>query len=152
MDTAYTGIDYSLGKSNFDKNTGIHFGVISSRSIMPEAYADIEPIYPECEKCDEQDQCEYFKDGEYCDAEPIGLEYEDKEYHIIDCLDSDLMVLKSPYYTFSQFCSPCVPGAGNLDSPCPTGVKTYCLGDDWFENGVAPYLVFKVAEQEIKNG
>jgi hypothetical protein len=54
------------------------------------------------------------------------------------------MVVKSPFYTYAQFCSPCVPGAGNLDNPMAEGVKTYCLGHDWFEGGVAPYPVWRV--------
>src|SRR5690606_21275898 len=42
--------------------------------------------------------------------------YEKDGYKITGCLDFDLFVLNSPYFTFAQFCSPCVPGAGNLDS------------------------------------
>lgn len=39
-----------------------------------------------------------------------------------DCLDNDAFIIKSPYYTYAQFCSPCVPGAGNLDNPyIPSG-------------------------------
>ena len=122
------GIDYSFGRSNYNPNTGIHFGVISQHSIMGEALSDIEPVYPECE-CergnDEECTCEYW--------ESIGLEYDEEGYKIIDCLDSDLMILESPFYTFAQYCSPCVPGAGNLESPVENGVKTYCLGCDWFD-------------------
>jgi hypothetical protein len=54
------------------------------------------------------------------------------------------MVLKSPYYSLAQFCSPCVPGAGNLESEDEDGVKTYCLSHDWFEDGKAPYKVYAV--------
>lgn len=56
-------------------------------------------------------------------------------------------ILKSPYYTYAQFCSPCAPGAGYLPSPLkdrPAGNKTYCLGHDWFEDGTAPYRVYSV--------
>lgn len=68
------------------------------------------------------------------------------EYDMQTCLDTDVMILKSPYYTHVQFCSPCVPGAGNLDSPMPNGVRTFCLGHDWFEGGVAPYPVYFVSD------
>lgn len=51
------------------------------------------------------------------------------------------------YGTFAQFCSPCVPGAG--DSPLADGVKTYCLGHGWFEDGKAPYAVYSVATGEL---
>jgi hypothetical protein len=59
------------------------------------------------------------------------------------------MVTDSPFYTFAQFCSPCVPGAGNLDNAMDEGVKTYCLGHDWFESGKAPYPVYSVTSGEL---
>lgn len=173
------GIDYGLiGQSNRDKATGIHYGVISQHSVMPEALNDLEPDYGEatCPKCGNV-VCEYDGDkhNEYsapgtghrwmsasCDYacesceilidsqdaygdEPQGFTYDSDGYQLTDCLDSDIFVLASPFYTFANFCSPCVPGAGNLDSDNPDGVKTYCLGHDWFENGKAPYPVYSVA-------
>ena len=81
--------------------------------------------------------------------EPIGWEYLGEGYELIDCLDSDVMVLKSPFYTFAQFCSPCVPGAGSLDNPVEEGVRTYCLGPEWFDGGVAPYPVFRVSDDSL---
>lgn len=51
-------------------------------------------------------------------------------------------------WTFAQFCSPCVPGAGSLDNPVEDGAKTYCLDHDWFDGGVAPYPVFRVADDK----
>jgi len=41
----------------------------------------------------------------------------------VNCLDSDILVTKSPFYTYAPFCSPCVPGAGNLDSTVPIGIE-----------------------------
>ena len=159
------GIDYSMGLANFDKKTKIHFGVISQNDIL-QAWADsAEPDYgdPTCPVCGnnihpptEDDDVEIGKDY-YCrtckeeyDAEdvfgdePSGWTLDDGEYEACDCLDSDVMVLKSPYYTFAQYCSPCVPGAGNLGHYIPEGVKTYCFGHDWFEEEKAPYMVFSV--------
>lgn len=143
--STYGGIDYSLGQSNRDEN-GIAYGVISQGSIEPENYNYFDLNYPLCDDCDECDGCEIHKAGDYCDAEPIGQEYTDKDYNIIDCLDNDLMVLKSPFFTWAQFCSPCVPGAGNLDTPTKKGigVKCYCLGADWFDGQKAPYPVYSV--------
>lgn len=60
----------------------------------------------------------------------------------------DLFLTKAPYYTHAQFCSPCAPGAGHLENPCPSGPKTYCLGRDWFEAGAAPYPVYAVDTNE----
>ncbi len=75
--------------------------------------------------------------------------YEREGYVIQTCLDTDFFVSKSPYFTFAQFCSPCVPGACNLDSPLdpavwPDANKCYCLGHDWFEDNKAPYPIFSV--------
>lgn len=51
--TDYAGIDYGLGRSNVDKDNGIRYGVISSRSVNPDAYADMESEYGSatCPKC-----------------------------------------------------------------------------------------------------
>jgi hypothetical protein len=76
--------------------------------------------------------------------EPHGYYTDDGAYKVTCCLDSDLMVILSPYYTRAQFCSPCCPGAGNLDSPSALGPKTYCLGPDWFEDDQVPYPVYRV--------
>jgi len=190
---AYAGIDYSLGKSNVDSN-GIHFGVISQHSIMPEAMDDFEQDYgkPTCPKCGNEvkeipSHSEQLEDGAgvavYQDVpvetetweqyghgcadyactvcehligsedvfsdEPQGFSYDSDGYKLCDCLDSNIFVLKSPYYTMAQFCSPCVPGAGNLDTPCVEGPKTYCLGHDWFEGSKAPYPVYDVVTNEV---
>ena len=160
---SYKGIDYSLGQSNFDRETGIHFGVISQHSILIEAMSDFEqdygkPTCPECgnpvkesaevENADKDYHCtdcmeSYWSDVCFSD-ESLGFSYDSDGYRLMDCLDSDIFVLKSPYYTFAQFCSPCVPGAGNLETFVTGGVKTYALGHDWFEDGKAPYPVYDV--------
>lgn len=81
--------------------------------------------------------------------EPLGYSYDAQGYKLTSCLDSDIMVLLSPYYTFAQFCSPCVPGAGSLENPCVDGPKTYCLGPEWFEDDQAPYAVYSVETNEL---
>ena len=69
-----TGIDYGLGKTNIDNSNGVRYGVISMHSIMPEAYAELEPVYP-CEDCEYKDK-DYNDDNYMCDCcEAIGLEY-----------------------------------------------------------------------------
>lgn len=185
--TNYAGIDYSLGRSNYNTETGIHFGVISMNSVSPECTNDFEPEYgePHCPKCgnvviyssdavfnlhdlqndgkdtdwfDQKDYtcipCEtcYWSDAVYPD-ESQGFTYDSDGYKLADCLDNDIFILESPYYTFAQYCSPCVPGAGNLDSPFdPTdgnqnAPKTYCLGPDWFDaDNPMPYCCYSVAD------
>jgi hypothetical protein len=101
-----------------------------------------------CESCKK-----HFDNSDFFDCEPSGWKVEDSEYLLTDCLDSDIFVLKAPYYTFAPFCSPCVPGAGNLngadmESDESNGVKVYALGHDWFESGVAPYALWSVETGE----
>lgn len=92
-------------------------------------------------------ECEHFLDSaDVYSEESLGWSYEREGYKLTNCLDSDIFVLESPFYTRAQFCSPCVPGAGNLDNPAEDGPKTYCLGHEWFEDGRAPYPVFKVSD------
>lgn len=164
------GIDYGLSQSNRDLFTGIRYGVISQHSLSGEALSDMEPDYgdpscPECggevtdsdgEKGEDKDYwCEnchkvYWSDQVFGD-EPINHVYEDGRYSLEDCLDSDVMVLRSPYYTYARFCSPCCPGAGDLDSPTikSSGVKTYALGPEWFEDEKLPYPLYLVDNDEL---
>jgi hypothetical protein len=175
----YAGIDYGLGQSNINKETGIHYGVISQHTPSPEAVDDVyhgphsrdlayENWVEHVKKAvssavleavdhlmlssraeelakhlsEEAEGWDWLGDSYNGDeADPL---YEHDGYKIVKCLDYDLFVLKSPYYTHAQYCSPCVPGAGNLDHPCKEGPKSYCLGHDWFEDGKAPYDVFDV--------
>lgn len=101
---------------------------------------------------------QHFNDS-YSNDEKNWL-WEKDGYELSNCLQSDVFVSKSPYFTFAQYCSPCVPGAGNLDHPVSllhdnvtkewleemSGMpSTFCLGHDFFENEEAPYPVFSVA-------
>jgi hypothetical protein len=171
------GIDYSLGRSNVNLETGIHYGVISQNSISQAWCDSAEPDYGDatCPVCECEtltynsakhetfkqfdsrgcadyacEYCETSFDSQDCFSEEAnGWNYEGDGYVLTDCLDSAVFVISSPFYTFTQFCSPCVPGAGNLDSPDEDGIKTYCVGHDWFEDGEAPYAVFSVATNEL---
>lgn len=46
-----------------------------------------------------------------------------------------IWVLFSPWVTEAHRCSPCVPNAGDLDSPCPEGVTCYCVAPEWLPEG-----------------
>lgn len=173
------GIDYGLGLTNIDTKTGIRYGVISQHSLASWFYDEWEAEYgdPTCPKCGETigssdgaPDCpeleeDWFTGKDYvcftCKAcywsdsvfgdDPIGHKLKNDEYHAVDCLYSDVMILRSPYYTYAPFCSPCVPGAGNLDDSDPdtneeTGVKTFCFSHDLFEDRRAPYRVFRVED------
>jgi hypothetical protein len=164
------GIDYGMGRTNIDHETGIRYGVISQHSISQAWGDNAQPVYgdPQCPECEGPVSDSFPKEGgregkdlycEECDRgfysdrcygdEPISWEYEGEGYSAVSCLDSDVMLLKSPYYTFARFCSPCVPGAGSLNSPDPEGIKAYCFGHEWFydtEMNRAPYQVYLVAD------
>lgn len=181
-----SSIDYGMGRTNIDTKTNIRYGVISQHSLANWFYDEWDAQYgePHCPKCgdsvadtsghgdDDYEQyghgcadyvchsCKHTLDSaDVFPDEPIGYELNDSEYQAIDCLDSDVMLIASPYYTYAPFCSPCVPGAGNLEDGLPTGpltirqaidtlglVKAYCFGHDWFHSGKAPYRVFRVED------
>lgn len=193
----YPGIDYS-GNSLANQNiaTGIHFGVISCHSLMPEAihqnqefdYGTPEEAVdcPECDHCFHPPHASKWGDILACPncgeefeleipdmAEPCGWSIESDGCRVVNCLDNDAMILESPYFTYAAYCSPCCPGAGNLDNPFPTDdpwtpfeepsdapywaqhaeshgfPKVYALSHDWFEGGKAPYPVFSVETGEL---
>lgn len=158
--TEYPGIDYSLGQSNRDTETGIHYGLLSVHSATAFDWeCDTEIIYlPYCPHCYEAldedfespSPCPYCEQDidegeEYSDyAEPDCIKLTAEGYEGFVSEQNEIWVLKSPYYTHAQYCSPCAPGAGNLNSPCDDGPKTYCLGPEFFADNKAPYPVFKV--------
>ena len=43
---------------------------------------------------------------------------------------SIIWVIDSPWFANTAHCSPCVPGAGDLDSPVENGLECYCLPPD----------------------
>ncbi len=176
-----TGIDYGLGKTNIDKKTGIRYGVIGYNSFSAEAFDEIiynarnlsyenyirettEEIKNELENVlrnylhggdpewivnhirenIEESLAESYTENGDC------FLYE-KDGYTIETTDLGLYILKSPFITFTRFCSPCCPGAGDLDSPLKGGIPTYCLGDDWFDEYTpCKYPIFEV--QNFLNG
>lgn len=164
------GIDYGLGKTNIDHETGIRFGVISQNSGVLQAWADSsEPHYGlvECPQCKLEVEPDFYCSNceaeldDYSMLEPLSFYYEEEGYSCEAGDDGDIFVLKSPYYTYAQFCPPCAPGAVHLENPidAPPRGKTvgigymppkgksnrgYCFGHDWFEGEKAPYKVYSV--------
>lgn len=171
-----SGIDYGMGQTNIDHETGIRYGVIHQHHVL-QAWCDGSEGdygYPHCPKCgneavdfDEDKHADYdpLASGMCCDVacedcriyidasdaygdEPIGHYLKDEEYEAVQYGDDgDIFVTKSPYYTLCRFCSPCAPGAGYLTSP--GNVKAYCFGPDWFDNEPCPYKVYRVDNDEL---
>lgn len=94
--------------------------------------------------------CKYtfYSDEAFPDPDESQFERYDGAGYLLERLgnDGDVFVLKSNFFTYAQYCSPCAPGAGYLLSPCDEGPRTYCLAHDWFYSGKAPYRVFKVID------
>ena len=168
MRTDYAGIDYSMGRSNVDRETGIHYGVISVREVMQAWHDDSEAYYIDaCPYCGEEltiqkEDLEYPLDCDTCHhtieeddfdmQEPVSFFYKDDGYEAEQTADdTDIFILKSPYYTWCQYCSPCAPGAGYLTSwtEKDVGIKAYCFASDWFEDGKAPYPVYRVQDDSL---
>lgn len=93
--------------------------------------------------------CEYIFDSSEAYPEECDSWTYNQEGYEMTASGSDgfgIWVTKSPYYMRANFCSPCAPGAGNIDSDNDDGIATYCPGHDWFESGKAPYRVFRVSD------
>lgn len=124
---------------------------------MKEYAIDDDSIFDEWEhnehECDDYicPDCEYIFGNESAFGdEPHSFEYSGDGYQCSQSGDDgDIFILKSPYFTYAQFCSPCAPGAGYIMNPCETGPKTYCFGPDWFDDEKAPYPVYSVETGEL---
>ena len=137
--------DYGMGKTNIDTENGTRYGVIPSNKVR-EWTNVAEPGYPELDREDysSDEEYEHFLDS----LDPEGWYLDDGEYKAVQHGDSPyIMVTKSPYYTLCRYCSPCFPGAGDLNSE--GDVKTYCFGHDWFDGDKAPYPVYSVATNQM---
>lgn len=178
MTTNHRGIDYGFGQTNIDNQTGIRYGVIPSHDVGQAWYDDAQAYYgkPHCPQCGNE-ACEYDdeKHGEYArysracgtdyacehcehwfgsgDAfgdEPISFYVDDGEYLAEQSRDDgDIFIVRAPYFTRAQFCSPCAPGACYLPNDCTDGERAYCFGHDWFDGGRAPYPVYRVTDDSL---
>jgi hypothetical protein len=178
MKTNYAGIDYGLGRTNVSPY-GIRFGVIPHGDVGQAWYDSSEADYgePTCPKCGnaaKPAKGEYSRYDhawhEYADYvchrckqvfgsesafgdEPKAFRYDADEVEAQQGGDDcDIFILKSPYFTYAQFCSPCAPGAcylrKELEEPVESN-RAYCFGHDWFEEGKAPYTVYSVETGEV---
>jgi hypothetical protein len=162
-----TGIDYGLGQTNIDHDNGIRYGVCPVSLVLQSWVDSAEPEYglPACPNCcgevsetfPENGSAENCKDY-YCSEcdysfwsdvaypeEPLSYVLENEGYMAESDDYGDIFIVKSPYYTFRGFCSPCAPGACHLE----TGgyIKCYCFGPDFFDDdNPCPYSVYRVVD------
>jgi ribosomal protein L37AE/L43A len=162
------GIDWGNGTTNLDPKTGIRFGVISTNEISSTWFDCVEDVYapPHCSHCGSQIPQE-IKDNVFCcdqdeknrtcphcekvleekdfyEEEPIGCCFIKDGYRAYQDFNgtTDIFIEESPYYTLCGYCSPCAPGAGYIMQQEEDGIRAYCFGHDFFEDGKAPYKVF----------
>ena len=161
MSTDYRGIDYGRGKTNIDP-TGIRFGVISQNEVL-QAWADSsEPVVEfHCPHCGHEiessdvEECPSCKkaltERDFQDTEASSYIYKKDGYEASCGESGDIFIMKSPYFTYAQYCSPCAPGACHLEHPLndPDHYnRCYCFGADWFDDEKAPYDVYSIETGE----
>lgn len=154
---------------NVDPDNGIAYGAISQNCLKLDAmdnwyqndryYEQVKSEFvtglknllePYADEADVNDiikqSVNLFNEGYQNDE--CGWYYKDDEFYAEYHPDlNDWLIMKSPYYTFCKGCSPCLPGAGHLEEPMADdifGRKTYCLPNEFFEEGLAPYLYYSV--------
>ena len=165
--------------ANFDEKTGIRYGVISPHSISSFALDDIynngtDPQYEmykaelEARHKNGEIPIETLEDElETYESDGSGImDYSDSEYDLHVSGDNfGIFVMRSPYYTYCRNCSPCAPGAGDLNASFDSDEheitegyhRALCLGPEWFDKGddqyarKIPYRVFRVDnDMEVK--
>lgn len=157
---------------NMNVETGIHYGVIHSNRIDPDAFSDIESGGIDLDYEDAKAEVKAhlkaaLKDYVYStyldtavndafdaasDNMNLGesngdcrrLWYDQDGYKISVHSDGDVFVQESPYYAMVRPCSPCAPNAGYLDEN-EGPIKAYCLGPEWFgEDSPMPYQCMEI--------
>ena len=177
--TDYAGINYGFG-SNYDRETGISFGVCYANELpnwdwesdvdeefgrhcphCGDELTDEEPEddHPVLDFEDDEDEDEgdercpschrmFWRDDSH-DESPSSSTLTGEYEGFVTGDDHTIFVTKSPYFTYCQYCSPCMPGAGNLANFCDKGPATYCFGPDMFDE--QPYPIFSVETGEQVN-
>ena len=110
---------------NVNTTTGIPFGVISSNSLNPEVVDQL--LYgPQAHTDEEED----YSDEPYAEGVLEGVAY--ATCWLGGALN--FFILKSPHLADAAPCSPCVPGAGNLDEV--GHFECYDVPKTWRNHGV----------------
>lgn len=98
------------------------------------------------------EECKYVFGSESAFPEETStFTFEEDGYKAFSDEHGDVWMLKSPFFTYAQFCSPCAPGAVHLGNPLEEEMwndnnRGYCFDKSWFEDEKAPYRVFRVVD------
>ena len=140
---------------NRNPETNIRYGYISAQSLHPDVIDELQSVGLDVHWEDFKTETyaamrnllsDYFsvrainaaheaaiEEADFYDDEPVHEgEYEGVRFRT-SWLGGALhvWVFDSPHTGMYQECSPCVPGAGNLDCPDPDGVLTYDVPAEW---------------------
>jgi hypothetical protein len=167
--STYSGIDYGMGSTNVDTETGIRYGVINANDLASVFWEIVESdgtdldfkqamddIAQELESaiksalsdysvtCDYKEAAQAVMDSMTVEYESPGdctrYHYEDKEKGLIFQTCSGGDIFVIKS-PYYTFCSFCSPCAPGAGSLGTDGnVQTYCLGPEWFdEDHPMPY-------------
>jgi hypothetical protein len=124
------GIDWGRGVCNIDVEKGIRYGVIHSHVLNQDVVSEIYDLVREsfCRNCENirEESCENC-----CIDEVFGdfsLEGIEGFLHS----DGNISVLRSKRTKYCNFCSPCVPGAGDLSSR-GEDCEAYDVPEEWYQ-------------------
>jgi hypothetical protein len=134
---------------NTNETTGIRYGVASMNSLADWAWEEFETRgtnlslesalaewrseNPQADEGSDEEQ-EFF-DSYQSEEDCYALESEGLKLELGWLGGAALVwVIESPHQTHARQCSPCVPNAGDLDSPDPDGVECYTLPGEWFRS------------------
>ena len=111
----------------------------------PHCGVDFEDEIPEeCPSCEEE-----LDEDECYSEEPISNTINSDDVEGFLDSHNDVWITKSPYYMRGTYCSPCAPGAVSIGSPTTSGPIAYCPPHDWYRDGEAPHLIFRVDDKTI---
>jgi hypothetical protein len=172
--------NYGSGDDNRDPVTKIRYGVIPPQDVYywndVAEPADTPPMCPDCGRdvveynehnheryersnglrCCPDFACENCRhamsdmDVHYAD-DCVPMILDDGDYKAHETPGRDVWVVRSPFFTYAEFCSPCAPGALyllNSVEPCED-MRAYCFGPDMFKDDKPPYDVYSVETGEL---
>ena len=148
-------LSYGTIGVNCDPETGTPYGVVQMNRladwVYDEFFANGENLtaryahtdfideymadHPEADEAEVEDASQEFWDNYYGEEEEyrLSLPGEGLELGMSYLGGAPLVwVFKSPHKATVRPCSPCVPGAGDLDSKCDDGMECYDLPPDWY--------------------
>lgn len=141
---------------NKHPKTGISYGYIAARSLDNELVHDLMYSSQAVDLSYEEAREEYLRERqsetpEFVDFEELAEGYMQDFADSYECYEPIIegeidgvkyrtswlggalhfWIFESPHVGHFQQCSPCVPGAANLDQPCEDGIKGYDVPADW---------------------